>query len=157
MKKLFKSITALILMTVMIVGIIPSFAVKSNAASAIKLSVPFFCQRSANVCVNACVSMVEGYYYGYGQNNTYVYNTVMDFNPGAALNSTTGKKMGYTSIDCTMQDVYNQFAAGKPVIIQREGHFRGCVWLHAYGHILQAQGLFGTQSLQRKQLCHRRS
>ncbi len=123
MKKLFKSVTALVLMTVMLVGIIPSFAVTSNAASAINLSVPFFCQRSANVCVNACISMVEGYYYGYGQNNTYVYNTVMDFNPGAALNSTTGKKMGYTSIDCTLQNVYNQLAAGKPVIIQREGHF----------------------------------
>ena len=123
MKSFFKSFIGIFLIVVMVIGIIPAVAVRSNAANAIKLSVPFFCQRSSNVCVNACVSMVEAYTFGYGQNNTYVYNTVMDFNPGAAMTSSTAQKMGYVSIDCTLQNVYNQLASGRPVIIQREGHF----------------------------------
>lgn len=101
-----------------------SFAViGSTAASAIKLSVPFFCQRSEDVCVNACLSMTEAYYHGHGQNNDYVYNKVMSFNPGAALGSGNCSKLGYKSVTCTLQSVYNELAKGNPVIIQRSGHF----------------------------------
>ncbi|MBR6513562.1 MAG: S-layer homology domain-containing protein [Clostridia bacterium] len=123
MKGFFKRIACACLAAITVMCIIPFAAVNVNAANAIKLSVPFFCQRSPDVCVNACLSMVEGYYYGYGQNNDYVYNTVMNYNPGAALSSSNSAKLGYTSIECTLQSVYDQLAAGKPVIIQRSGHF----------------------------------
>lgn len=107
----------------MVVAVIVPTALTASAATGIELSVPFFCQRSANVCVNACLSMTEAYAHGFGQNNDYVYETVMNFNPGAALSSSNASKLGYTSISCNLQTVYNQLAAGKPVIIQRSGHF----------------------------------
>ncbi len=98
-------------------------AIGATAATAIKLSVPFFCQRSEKVCVNACLSMTEAYYHGHGQNNDYVYNKVMSFNPGAALHSGNASKLGYKSVSCTLQSVYNELAKGNPVIIQRTDHF----------------------------------
>ncbi len=94
-----------------------------SAASAISLNVPFFCQRSYGVCVNSSISMVEAYYHGYGQNNDYVYNAVMNYNPGAALSSANAAYLGYAPISCDLQSVYNALASGKPVIIQRDGHF----------------------------------
>ena len=118
-----KKLVALFLALVTIIAVIVPTALTASAATAVELSVPFFCQRSKNVCVNACLSMVEAYYHGFGQNNDYVYETVMDYNPGAALSSSNASKLGYTSVTCSLQSLYNQLAAGKPVIIQRSGHF----------------------------------
>ena len=118
-----KKLIAVILTLASVLTCMSFAAIGSTAASAIKLSVPFFCQRSANVCVNACLSMTEAYAHGYGQNNDYVYNTVMSFNPGASLSSSNCEKLGYKSISCTLQAVYNELAKGNPVIIQRSGHF----------------------------------
>ncbi len=111
-----KKLTALLLALVTIIAVVVPTALTASAATAINLSVPFFCQRSANVCVNACLSMVEAYDHGYGQNNDYVYETVMEYNPNAYF----GTNLGYTLIDCNLQTVYNQLAAKKPVIIQRK-------------------------------------
>lgn len=123
MRKITKRILSLMLAMTIALSMFIILPFEVGAAAAISLNVPFFCQRSYGVCVNSSISMVEAYYHGYGQNNDFVYNTVMSYNPGASLSSGNAAYLGYAPISCDLQSVYNALAGGKPVIIQRDGHF----------------------------------
>lgn len=113
-----KRIISFILTQVILFTCTSFLAVSSYGYSAIKLSVPFFCQRDAGVCAIAAMSMVEAYTHGFGQNDDYVYNTVLKAAPGKAVKPA----LGYTAVSVTLKTAYDQLSKGNPVVISRPGH-----------------------------------
>ena len=121
--KLTKRLFALLLSLFILIGVAPMGMIHSDAAtySAVSLNVPWYSMRHASGCGISSIAMVEGYFQGYGDNNSTcydaVYNTNKAISPSNPVYLKSYADLGYSTISNTLEAVYNELKNGNPVIV----------------------------------------